>query len=152
MTVLAPLGDIVGVPIPAASGRPLSMRYWRAYLFITFEDDGSTIATFTQHPTTAGAKTANTGAEAALAITNAAYKFPGIGGTALAGPTPAGGAYDLADDTTRDAMAIHVRADQLSDGYEFVECTVDGGICIAIPYAPRYKLPATDLPSPLVHP
>lgn len=152
MTVQQAIGDIIGVPIPAASGLQLSMRYWRAYTFITFEDDGSTIITFTQHPTTAGAKTANTASEAALAITNAAYKFPGVGGTASAGPTPSGGAYDLADDTTNDAMAITVRADQLSDGYEFIEATVDGGILIAIPHAPRHMLPATSIPSPLTHP
>jgi hypothetical protein len=39
---------------------------------------------------------------------------------------------DLGDDTTNDAMVFVVRGDQLTDGYDGVQVTVDGGICVAI--------------------
>lgn len=149
MAVQQALGDIIGLPIMSATGLELSMRYWRAYLFVSYEDDGSTVLTFTQHTTDAAGDPAT---EIALEITNLAYKFAGVGGTAAAGPVPAAGVYDLVDDTTRDAMAIEVRADQLAEGYDWVECSTDGGVVIAIPHAPRYKLPVLSLPSPLVHP
>jgi hypothetical protein len=151
MTVLEAVGDIIGVPVAAASGVPLSFRYWRQWTFISFEDDGSTILTFSQHPTAADG-TADTGSEASLAVVTRAFKSPGVGGAATEVTQAAGATFDLADDTVNDQVAISVRADQLSDGHEYIECTVDGGILIAVPSSPRHKLPADSIPSPLVHP
>ena len=39
---------------------------------------------------------------------------------------------DLGDDTVNDSMYITVDAAQLSDGYDGVQVTVDGGILTAI--------------------
>ena len=156
MTVLEAVGDIIAPVIPAASGVPICLRYWRAVTFVSFEDDGSTILTFTQHPVAADG-TADTGSEASLGIQVPAIKVPGVGGqatriAATAANWTAAGTLDLADDTTNDSVQITVRADQLSDGYEFVECSVDGGILSAILHAPRHKLPVDAIPSPLVAP
>jgi hypothetical protein len=148
---MAVLEDHADLYVPAASGVPLCLRYWRAVTFVTYEDDGSTITTLTQHPV-ASDKTADTGSEADLAVITRVHKYPGVGGTMTLVTQTAANTYDLADDTTNDATRITVRADQLSDGYEFIEATVDGGICIARLHDPRYKLPLADVPSPLVAP
>lgn len=156
MTVLEAVGDIIGPVIPSAGGVPLCLRYWRAVTFVSFEDDGSTILTFTQHPTAVDG-TADTGSEASLGIQIPALKVPGVGGAATriastAANWTSAGTLDLADDTVNDSLQITVRADQLSDGYEFIECSTDGGIVIAILHAPRHKLPVDAIPSPLVAP
>lgn len=134
--------------VASASGVPLALRDYGAVTFITFEADGSTILTLTQHPKAADG-TADTGSEAALAVDSRAFKAPGVGGTWSTGPTPSSGAYDLDDDTVNDAMVVTVRADELSDGYDFIEATVDGGYAVAILHDPVHRVAATKLASPL---
>lgn len=119
------LGRVFNV-VPAASGVPISLKDAGAVSFVTYEDDGSTIITLTESTTAAGA------GEQALAIIDLVHKGPGVGGTWTEVTQSAAGTYDLADDTTNDAVVVTVRADELSDGYDYVEATVDGGICIAI--------------------
>ena len=139
------LGDIGNV-VPAASGVPLQLRDYGAVTFITYEDDGSTILTLTQHTKTAAGAA---DVESALSVTNASHKAPGVGGTWSAGPAGVAGVYDLADDTTNDALCVTIRADQLSDDNYFIEGTVDGGICIAILHDPTHRVDPTLLPTVL---
>ena len=118
------LGRVFNV-VPAASGVTIPLTRASAVSFVTYEDDGSTIATITQVDSTAVLS------EIALDVTNYPYKAPGIGGTWTA-MAEQDDTLDLGDDTTNDAMCFVVRGDQLTDGYDGVQVTVDGGICIAI--------------------
>ena len=139
------LGDLGNV-VAAASGVPLSLRDYGAVTFVTYEDDGSTIITLTQH-TKAADGTPDT--ESALAVIDRVHKGPGVGGTWTEVTQTAAGTYDLADDTTNDAVVLTVRADELSDGNVFVEATVDGGNCTAILHDPRWRVAGDQLDSPL---
>ncbi len=93
--------------------------------FLTFEDDGTTIVTITEVDSTA------VNAEQALDVTNAPHKSPGVGGTWTA-MAEQDDTLDLADDTVNDAMVFSVHGSQLSDGYDGVQVTVDGGVVMAI--------------------
>lgn len=118
------LGRVFNV-VPAASGVTIPLTSASAVSFVTYEDDGSTIATITQVDSTAVLS------EVALDCNVYPHKAPGIGGawTAMAEQDDT---LDLGDDTTNDAMCFTVDAEQLTDGYDGVQVTVDGGICIAI--------------------
>ncbi|MCP4963572.1 MAG: hypothetical protein GY925_30425 [Actinomycetia bacterium] len=119
------LGRVFNV-VPSASGALINMRDYGAVSFVTFEDDGSTILTLTESTSAAGA------GEQALAAITKIHKGPGIGGTWTEVTQSAASTYDLADDTTNDAVVYTVEAAELSDGYDFIECTVDGGVVMAI--------------------
>jgi len=108
-----------------ADGISIPLTRAETVTFVTFEDDGSTIATITEVDSTA------TNAEQALDVDFEPHKAPGVGGawTAMAEQDDT---VDLADDTTNDSMALSVDASQLSDGYDSVQCTVDGGTVVAI--------------------
>lgn len=134
-----------GSVIAAASGVPISLRDYGAVTFVTFEDDGSTILTLTQHTESAGA----VDTESDLAVITRVYKGPGVGGTWTLVTQAAANTYDLADDTTNDTVVLTVRADELSDSNVFIECTVDGGICMAILHDPVHRLDAATIISPL---
>ncbi len=118
------LGRVFNV-VPAASGVTIPLTRASAVAFVTFEDDGSTIATITEVDST------GTNSEQALDVDFEPHKAPGVGGTWTA-MAEQDDTVDLGDDTTNDAMVLSVDAAQLSDGYDGVQCTVDGGICIAI--------------------
>ena len=109
------LADTITVPLTRAA----------AVSFVTFEDDGSTIATITEVDSTA------VNAEQALDVTNNPFKGPGVGGTWTA-MAEQDDTLDLADDTVNDAMVFSVHGSQLSDGYDGVQVTVDGGVVMAI--------------------
>lgn len=119
-----PLGRVVNV-IQNASGVSVPLTRARSVLFVTFEADGSTIATMTEVDST------GVNSEQALDVNFQPHKGPGVGGTWTA-MAEQDDTVDLADDTTNDAMALCVFAEQLSDGYDSVECTVDGGVVTAI--------------------
>ena len=118
------LGRLVNV-VAAASGVAIPLTSATGVLFVTFEDDGSTIATVTELDST------GTESEQALDVDFEPHKGPGVGGTWTA-MAEQDDTVDLADDTVNDAMALSVDAAQLSDNYDSVEVTVDGGIVIAI--------------------
>ena len=118
------LGRLFNV-VPAASGVTIPLTRATGVTFITYEDDGSTIATMTEVDST------GTNSEQALDVDFEPHKAPGVGGTWTA-MAEQDDTVDLGDDTVNDAMHLYVHADQLSDGYDGVQCTVDGGICIAI--------------------
>ena len=116
------LGRVFNV-IPAASGVHIPLTHATAVSFVTFEDDGSTIATIKE--SIGGAS------EQALDCNVYPHKAPGVGGTWTA-MAEQDDTLDLGDDTTNDCMVFTVDAAQLSAGFDCVEVTVDGGILIAI--------------------
>ena len=96
-----------------------------AVTFISFEADGTTIMTVTETDSTA------VNSEQALDVDFEPHKIPGIGGTWTA-IAEQDSTVDLGGDATNDCLAITVHASQLSDGYDQVQVTSDGGIMIAI--------------------
>ncbi|RLC56944.1 MAG: hypothetical protein DRI30_05085 [Chloroflexi bacterium] len=52
------------------------------------------------------------------------------------------------DDTPHDCYAIYIGADELSAGYDSVECTIDGaGLCIAITHGLTVQRQPENLPT-----
>ena len=116
------LGRVFNV-IPAASGVHIPLKDADAISFVTYEDDGTTIATI---------KSSIDGAsEAALDCDVYPHKAPGVGGTWTA-MAEQDDTLALGGDTTNDCMVFTINATQLPDGHNCVEVTVDGGICVAI--------------------
>ena len=109
----------------SASGITVPLTRYQTATFICWEDNGSQVVTVTELDSTAA------NAEQALAVAGANdYISPGVGGSWTAGPgttTSTSGVYDLDDDATNDTLVINVNADQLSDGYDSVQFTNDGG-------------------------
>ncbi len=118
------LGSAFNV-IAAASGVTVPLTRASSVSFVTFEADGTTIATITEVDST------GTNAEQALDVTNNPFKAPGVGGswTALAEQDDT---LDLGADAVNDSMVFSVHASQLSDGYDGVQVTTDGGILMAL--------------------
>lgn len=118
------LGRVFNV-VPAASGVSIPLKNCGAVSFVTYEDDGTTIATITQVD--------STGANGEIALDCDVYphKAPGVGGTWTA-MAEQDDTLALGSDTTNDSMCFTVDAAQLADGYDAVQVTVDGGICIAL--------------------
>lgn len=135
------LGRVFNV-IPAASGVHIPLRDASAVSFVTFEDDGSTIITIRE--SIGGAS------EQLLPVVTRAAKAPGVGGTWTELTQAAGSAFDLADDTTNDATVITIDSTQLSAGYDCVEATTDGGICIAIVHDLKVQRRPQNLPRNVV--
>lgn len=117
------LGRIFNL-IPAASGIHIPMNNADSITFISYEADGSTIMTLNE--SIAGAS------EQALVVIDKFWKAPGVGGTWTEVTQTAASTADLADDATNDAMVICVHSTELSDGFDSLEVTVDGGILIAV--------------------
>jgi len=128
--------------IAAASGVHIPMSRAQVISFVTFEDDGSTILTLKE--SIGGASEQN------LVKIDRFWKSPGIGGAWTEVTQTAAATADLADDTTNDSMVVTIRARQLSDGFDSVEATVDGGICIAVIYSLAEMANPSSLPSNLV--
>lgn len=116
------LGRVFNV-VPAASGVHIPLKNASAISFVTYEDDGTTIATIKE--------SVDGASEQALDCDVYPHKAPGIGGTWTA-MAEQDDTLALGTDATNDCMVFTVNAEQLSDGFNCVEVTVDGGICIAI--------------------
>lgn len=116
------LGRVFNV-IPAASGVHIPLTHAQAISFVTFEDDGTTIATIKE--------SIDGLSEQALDCDVYPHKAPGVGGTWTA-MAEQDDTLALGGDTTNDCMVFTVNAAQLSDGFNCVEVTTDGGILIAI--------------------
>jgi hypothetical protein len=108
-----------------ASGVAIPLTRAGGVTFVTFEGDGSTIATFTELDST------GVESEQALDVDFEPHKGPGVGGTWTA-MAEQDSTVDLGDDATNDSMVLSVNAEQLSTGYDQVECSVDGGVVTAI--------------------
>lgn len=132
------LGRVFNV-VPAASGVHIPLTLANAVSFVTYEDDGSTIITIKE--SVDGASEQN------LAVIDLIHKAPGVGGTWTKVTQAAAATYDLSDDTTNDATVITINAESLSDGFNCVEATVDGGICVAIIHDLAVQRTPANLPS-----
>ena len=110
--------------VAVASAVTIPLTRASSVSFVSFEEDGTTIATITEVDSTA------VNAEQALDVTNNPFKAPGVGGTwtALAEQDAT---LDLGADATNDCMVFSVHGSQLSDGYDGVQVTTDGGILMA---------------------
>ena len=117
------LGDDFNV-IANADGITVPLTRAAAVSFVTFEDDGTTIATITEVDST------GTNAEQALDVTNNPFKGPGVGGTWTA-MAEQDDTLSLLTDATNDTMVFSVHGSQLSDGYDGVQVTLDGGVVSA---------------------
>ena len=118
--------------IPLATGVHISLKNASGVTFICYEDGGAQTSTFKQ--SIAGAS------EVALSTVNEAWTSSGVAGQLWVRVTDDAAAelsndsvFTKKDTTAFDCVAIYIGADELSDGYDSVECTIDGaGLCIAI--------------------
>lgn len=118
------LGRVLNV-VAAASGVHIPLNEALAVTFVTFLDAGTQIATIKQ--------SIDGASEKALDCDVAPYKGPGVGGT-WTSMAEQDDTLDLGTDATNDAMIFTVGADQLdvNNGFNCVEVTVSGGICVAV--------------------
>jgi hypothetical protein len=81
-----------------------------------------------------------------------AYTGPDVGGVWLENGAAdfADNTFDLSDETTNDTGVFTVRSEQLSDGYDCVQVTVDTGLCFAILHDLREQRKPQNLRSSLV--
>ncbi len=121
--------------MPVATGVGISLKNARGVTFVLYENGGDQQIVFTE--TKAGASSQ------ALATVNELYACSGVTAGVWtrdtqhdqAGPSDMDNESTVQkqDDTPHDCAAIYIGADELSDGYDAVVCTIDGsGICIAI--------------------
>ena len=108
---------------------------------MTFLDAGSQIATIKQ--------SIDGASEAVLDCDVYPHKAPGVGGTWTA-MAEQDDTLDLGDDATNDCMVFTVGAEQLADGYNCVEVTVDGGICVAVVHDLSQQRKPANLPRNVV--
>ncbi|MFC5834648.1 hypothetical protein [Nonomuraea insulae] len=116
------LGRVFNV-VAAASGVHIPLKGATAVTFVTFLDAGTQVATIKQ--------SIDGTSEAVLDCDVYPHKGPGIGGTWTA-MAEQDDTLDLSTDATNDCMVFTVDAAQLSAGFNCVEVTVSGGICVAI--------------------
>jgi hypothetical protein len=116
------LGRVFNV-VAAASGVHIPLTNATAVTFVTFLDAGTQIATIKE--------SVDGASEQALDCDVYPHKGPGVGGTWTA-MAEQDDTLALGTDATNDCMVFTVGAEQLSDGFNCVEVTVDGGICIAV--------------------
>lgn len=114
-----------------ASGKHVSLANASAVTFVVYEDGGATAI---------GIKESKAGAsEQNLAVVSELFCSDGVGGVTTRETTDANGALGDGDaaivkkDTTNfDQAVFTIRAEQLTDLFDSVEVTVDGGQCTAI--------------------
>lgn len=130
------LGRVFNV-IAAASGLDVPLTRATAVSFVSFLDAGTQALTFTQ--------TDSTGANAEIPLpifqvptserpdnlNSRINAGPGVGGGWVEKARTADAVFTNAD-ATNDNVVITVRAEQLADGYDRVQCTAATGTCVAI--------------------
>lgn len=130
------LGRVFNV-IYSASGVDVPLTKAAAVTFLSFLDAGTQELTFTQTDST------GVNSEADLEIFTVSgtvgangesriYKGPAVGGTWTETTAAVDNVFDLTTDATNDTVVITVRAEQLSDGYDQVQCTAATGTCVAL--------------------
>lgn len=135
------LGRVLNV-IKTASGLNIPLTNYGAVTFV-FGDagTGAAIATVTQTDSTGVNSEADLNVFTVSGTKGAngeslAYQGPDVGGTwadaESRGAVLTDNTFDLSDETTNDTGVFTVRADQLTDGYDQVQVTVDTGLCFAI--------------------
>lgn len=127
------LGRVFNV-VYSASGVDIPLTQGSAVTFVSFLDAGTQALTFTQ--------TDSTGVESEADLNVFNQDPANLGARIYAGPA-VGGTWTEKDDgsdantftnadATNDTVVITVRAEQLSDGYDSVQCTAATGTCVAI--------------------
>lgn len=133
------LGRVFNV-IKTASGLNIPLTKCGAVTFV-FGDagTGAAIATVTQTDSTGVNSEADLNIFTVSGVVGSngesrAYVGPDVGGTWLEDGAAVftDNTFDLSDETTNDTGVFTVRAEQLSDGYDQVQVTVDTGLCFAI--------------------
>lgn len=118
------------IPISKASGLHISLKNASGVTFVLYEDGGAQSTDFKE--SVAGAS------EQALTVLNDYYAGNGVGGVLTHETEDADAELDddsnfvKKDTILFDAAYIYIGADQLSDGFDSVEATVDAGECVAI--------------------
>jgi hypothetical protein len=134
--------------IPVASGKHVSLADARGVTFVIYEDGGATEIALKESKAGSG--------EQNLAVIDDYLASDGVGGvwtreTDDADGPNAGAASMVKKDTTNfDCAAIYVDASQLSAGFDSVECTVDGGVCVAIVHGLHVQRDPVNLPASAV--
>jgi hypothetical protein len=123
--------------IHQASGLDVPLSNAGAVSFVSFLDAGTQTLTFTQTDSRGINSEIDlnvfTDSDTGLPVNGSKiYAGPGIGGTWTAKTTNDPNSFNLTTDATNDCVVITVRAAQLSDGYDRVQCTADSGTCVAI--------------------
>ena len=128
------LGRVFNV-VHQASGLDIPLTKATAVSYVSFLDAGTQTLTFTQ--------TDSTGVNSEIDLNIFAQSPANVGSRVHAGPGVGGGwvlkdssadpnAFNLTTDAVNDTVVITVRAEQLADGYDRVQCTAGTGTCIAI--------------------
>lgn len=127
------LGRVFNV-VYSASGLDIPLTKATAVTFVSFLDAGTQALTFTQ--------TDSTGVNSEIDLDILSQSPDNLGSRVHAGPAVGGTWVEKDDgsdtntftnaDATNDVVAITVRAEQLSDGYDRVQCTAATGTCVAI--------------------
>jgi hypothetical protein len=143
------LGRLFNV-VPVATGKHISLKNASGVTFVCYEDGGAQAITIKE--SVAGSS------EQALATVTKLYASDGVGGVWTRETTDANGDISGGDgtlvkkDTTAfDCAAIYIGADELSDGFDSVEVTIDGaGLCIAIVHDLEVQRTPANLPASAV--
>lgn len=118
-----PIGRLIGIPVTLGSGVHMSLRDAAAVTFLITENGGDTAIAFKESIDGAN--------EQILPIVTEFYAGNGAGGVLTKQAQAADDAWAKSNDAGQVMVAITIRADQLSPGFNAVECTLDGGTCIA---------------------
>ncbi|MCC6772501.1 MAG: hypothetical protein IT360_15000 [Gemmatimonadaceae bacterium] len=120
-----------GNVVPVATGKHISLRNAAGVTFVCYEDGGAQAIAIKESVGGAG--------EQALGCIDYIYAGDGVGSVLTRETTDANGALSASssmvkkDTTAFDMAVIYVPAEALSEGFDSVECTIDGaGICVAI--------------------
>lgn len=136
------LGEDFNVVV-LATGKHISMKNCDAITFVCYENGGAQAIAFKE--SIGGAS------EQVLPVFTEFYGSDGFGGVWSKQTQAIDDAWAKADDEPNDTAVITVRADQLSPGFDAVECTIDGsGLCVAILHGLHVKRAPQNLISPVV--
>jgi hypothetical protein len=146
------LGRVFNV-VYSASGLDIPLTRATAVSFVSFLDAGTQALTFTQ------TDSRGINSEIDLNIFNQdpanlgsrVHAGPAVGGTWVEKDDGAdANTYDNTTDATNDTVVITVRAEQLADGYDQVQCTAATGTCVAIIHDLSVQRKPSNLRSSLV--
>lgn len=132
--------------VPVATGQHINMESAQGVTFVLYEDGGAQSTDFKESVDGASAQ--------ALTVVNDYFANSGIGTgawtyeTADADATLSDDSNFVKKDTTAyDCAVIYIDREDLSDGFNCVEATIDGaGICIAIVHPLQVQRTPANLP------
>lgn len=127
------LGRVFNV-IHQASGVDIPLTKGVAVSFVSFLDAGTHTMVFTQTDSTGVNSEIDLDlfTQSPTNLESRVHAGPGVGGTWTDVSASSTGNDADGADATNDTMVVTVRAEQLSDGYDRVQCTPSSGTCIAI--------------------